>query len=227
MHLNQQLHNGGITGWVSAIALALLLNAVLFGLMPGLLVGGADHKVLPPLQDAINVFRIKRQEPPLPDKQKPKLKEQEKEPEEKKVAREALQQKPVSKPRLPFEINSRLPAGPGMIPTLALEKYTTRDLGIFSIQDLDKPLHTIMPIKPIMPLRAKQMGIDGWVILQFIITEEGLVDQVEVIKSEPQGVFETAALRGAKFARFKPPIVDGVPVRILVEQKITFKIENE
>ena len=227
MSINAKLNTGGITGWAGAIALALLLNVVMFGLMPGLLVGGGDYTVPPSMQNAIDVFRIKRQEPPLPDKHKPKPKEEDKTPEEKKVAREVLQQKPVSKPRMPFEINSRLPAGPGIVPTLALEKYTTQDLGIFSLDDLDQPLHTLIPINPIMPLRAQKMGIDGWVKIQYIITEEGRVDQVEIINSEPQGVFEKAVIQGAKLGRFKPPIVDGVPVKILVNQKITFNVKNE
>ena len=90
MSINAKLHNGGITGWAIAIALALLLNVVMFGLMPGLLVGGADHNVPQPMQNAIDVFRIKRQETPLPDKHKPKPKEEDKKPEEKKLARDVL-----------------------------------------------------------------------------------------------------------------------------------------
>ena len=221
------VHKNGPAGWAAAVFAALLLNAVMFGLMPGLLSGGAGHDTAPPLQTAVDVFRIKRPDPPMPEKKKPKPRETEKKPEEQKVAQNLVQHKPVSKPRLPFEINARLPAGPGVVPALDLEKFTAENTGIFAIKDLDQAPRPLVQVKPRHPLRAERMGIEGWVRIRFVITEEGRVDQVEVMGAEPEGIFEKAVLSAISLWRFSPPTKDGEPVRALAELTISFNFDDE
>ena len=42
------------------------------------------------------------------------------------------------------------------------------------------------------------MGIEGWVSIKYIITEEGYVEQLEVTDAEPEGVFEKSVRDAAK-----------------------------
>jgi protein TonB len=217
----------GLTGWAGAIVLALVLNALMFGLMPGLLTDVSDHRELPGLLHPVNVFRVKRPEPPLPEKRKPKPEEREKPPEAKTISGAVQKEKPVTKPRLPFAINPRLPAGPGIVPTIDPGKFTTADKGLFNLSDLDRPLQILMQIKPRRPLKADRMGIEGWVMIKYVINEQGRVEQAEVIDARPAGVFEKAVLDAAPLWRFSPPTVAGAPVKVWAEQKIVFNFENE
>lgn len=72
-----------------------------------------------------------------------------------------------------------------------------------------QPLHVTNPVYPPHALRN---GVEGWVELEFTITEQGLVRDVEVLGAEPRGVFESAATTAVGTWRFKPRLANGRPV---------------
>jgi protein TonB len=47
-------------------------------------------------------------------------------------------------------------------------------------------------------------GQEGWVLLEFDITEVGTVDNVKVIESEPRRVFDSSARRALLKWKYKP-----------------------
>ncbi|MFK8013690.1 MAG: energy transducer TonB [Marinicellaceae bacterium] len=51
--------------------------------------------------------------------------------------------------------------------------------------------------KPLYPYQAYVNKIDGWVLLKLFITEIGAVENVEVLASNPEGVFENIAVKSA------------------------------
>jgi len=59
-----------------------------------------------------------------------------------------------------------------------------------------------------------------------VVDEQGTVGQVSVLAAEPEGVFEQSVLRCVAGWRFKPGTIGGVAVKALVEQTITFKLEE-
>eukprot|EP01029_Cantina_marsupialis_P011799 TRINITY_DN262605_c0_g1_i1.p1 TRINITY_DN262605_c0_g1~~TRINITY_DN262605_c0_g1_i1.p1 ORF type:complete len:229 (-),score=39.04 TRINITY_DN262605_c0_g1_i1:168-755(-) len=65
-------------------------------------------------------------------------------------------------------------------------------------------LQTITRINPHYPRKAKIRRKEGYVQLQFHITKEGKVLRPVVVKAEPVGYFEEAALKAIKKWRFKP-----------------------
>jgi len=71
-------------------------------------------------------------------------------------------------------------------------------------------------IAPEYPVRALQRRIDGWVLVNFSVNEEGKVDEesIVVIDSEPSGIFERASIRSASQFEFRPRIVNGTPVGV-------------
>jgi len=77
------------------------------------------------------------------------------------------------------------------------------------------------------PPRAQSRGQEGWVLLEFTVTETGAVVDPVVIEAQPPGVFDEAAKKAAVRFKYKPRIVDGKGVRVpKVQHLITFKIEK-
>ena len=85
----------------------------------------------------------------------------------------------------------------------------------------------LVRVPPQYPQRAASRGINGWVQLEFTITESGSVEDVVVIAAEPTGYFERAAERALSRWKYKPKIVDGRPARRYNNQVvITFELEE-
>jgi protein TonB len=65
---------------------------------------------------------------------------------------------------------------------------------------------------PEYPAQALREGTRGWVELEFTITASGTVRDIEVVGSEPRGVFDAAASAAVAEWRYKPRVVNGQPV---------------
>lgn len=76
----------------------------------------------------------------------------------------------------------------------------------------DQDVVPLVRVEPEYPARAKQRGIQGWVVVQFTITPVGTVQGAEVIDSDPKMIFDQAALRAVRKWRYNPKIKNGVPV---------------
>lgn len=74
----------------------------------------------------------------------------------------------------------------------------------------DGPLVSIIVVKPQYPLAATKRGLEGTVLVQFDVTAEGAVANVEVVESS-NSIFDNAAVSAAYRFKFKPKIVDGIP----------------
>jgi protein TonB len=84
-----------------------------------------------------------------------------------------------------------------------------------------QPLHDITPEYPV---RAGQQ--QGVVVLRLLINEQGLVDNVAVLRSEPKGFFEESALEAYGQARFSPGMLLGLPVKSQMLIEVVFATEN-
>ena len=105
------------------------------------------------------------------------------------------------------------------------------DLGAFNLAGLnlnapvDGDTLAIVRILPRYPSRALSRGIEGWVLMEFAISELGLAVNPVVIESEPAGIFDRAALSAVKRWKYRPMIEDGRPrMRPGVRQLISFEI---
>lgn len=79
---------------------------------------------------------------------------------------------------------------------------------------------------PEYPYKAARRGIEGWVRVAFDVTGTGDVENVEVIESDPPGVFDIAASRAVSRWRFKPRIIDGQAVSGKASQVVEFKLDK-
>ncbi len=75
------------------------------------------------------------------------------------------------------------------------------------------------------PEMARKAGIEGKVIVQFIVNENGEVENPRVIRGIGGGC-DKEALRVVKQAEFKPGRQRGKPVRVQYSLPITFRLQN-
>jgi len=72
-------------------------------------------------------------------------------------------------------------------------------------------LTLVKRIDPAYPSRAEQKNVEGWVELDFTVTESGEVKDIAVHAADPPGVFNQAASGALAQWRYKPVLHDGTP----------------
>jgi len=84
----------------------------------------------------------------------------------------------------------------------------------------------IVRVAPVYPARALSRGLEGYVDMSFTVTTTGTVRDPLVMFST-SSLFERAATIAVLKFKYKPRVVDGVPVDVPnVKTRITFKIEE-
>ena len=84
----------------------------------------------------------------------------------------------------------------------------------------------IVRINPMYPRDAQIRGLEGWVRLEFTITEVGTVKNPKVIEADPPRVFNREALRAILKWKFKPRVIDGVAVERTANQTLEFTLDQ-
>lgn len=85
----------------------------------------------------------------------------------------------------------------------------------------------IVKVAPVYPRRAQDRGIEGYVIVEFIVTKTGAVRDPKVVEYDPSTIFNKAALAAALKFKYKPRIVNGEAIEVHgVLNKITFRLED-
>ncbi len=95
---------------------------------------------------------------------------------------------------------------------------------IFNLNQVDRKPRVLRAVTPAYPFEAQKKGIEGKVILRFVVDENGQVQNPEVIKAEPAGVFEEAAIAAILKYRFDPAVIDNKKVKCFAILPIGFRI---
>ncbi|MFN0179014.1 MAG: TonB family protein [Gemmatimonadales bacterium] len=91
---------------------------------------------------------------------------------------------------------------------------------------VDEPARVIHQPAPEYPPVLKAAGIEGRVVLEFVVDTLGAVERSSIRVVEPgQRGFEESAQRAVLGARFAPARIRGQPVRQLVRQGVGFRIQ--
>jgi len=90
----------------------------------------------------------------------------------------------------------------------------------------DSDFVLIVRVAPVYPARALSRGIEGYVDLSFTVTNSGTVRDPVVIFST-SSLLDRAATRTVLKFKYRPRVVDGVPVDVSnVKTRIEFEIED-
>lgn len=141
----------------------------------------------------------------------------------------AMPDKAETPPELPqTQVSVDAPTGGAVnIGPMKVDKEVAKNTG-FALSASDGDYLPIVKVSPIYPSRAQTQGIEGFVLLEFTVTETGSVVDPIVIEAKPEGVFDEAAKRAVVKFKYKPRVDNGKPVRVPgVKQVITFKLEKK
>jgi TonB family protein len=100
---------------------------------------------------------------------------------------------------------------------LLLALTVTAAAGATSIDPPKPPRANRPPIE--YPAAAYDAGVEGYVRLRVVIAPDGAVTDATVIKADPPGWFEEAAVNGVKRWRYLPPGRE-----IIAEVQVEFKM---
>lgn len=117
------------------------------------------------------------------------------------------------------------------LPNLDVPLVGGEGMFIGSFETVDKTAEgdiiPIVVIRPMYPRDAAIQGIEGWVKVEFTITEIGTVKDPRVIDADPPRIFNREALRAILKWKFKPRVIDGQPVERPATQIIGFDLEQQ
>lgn len=79
--------------------------------------------------------------------------------------------------------------------------------------------------EPIYPRRALEAGIEGSVVIEFGVDQFGAAREMRVIRSTPEGIFDSAALDALRHWRYAEPL--GSDLALRYRQAISFTLGNQ
>jgi protein TonB len=210
-----------------ATGVALCINLLIFLFIPFLSEVSLEKKASQYIEAfRIQTTRIRHRARPLEERPRPpKPKKMPKIPPPKAIATRSLHKATVQPPQMKIEMPKFKAASGNM-------KYGTMEFRPpappqteFDIGQVDKMPQVISRIRPIYPLAAKQKNIQGVVVLKFMVTKEGTVRDVSVLKAKPKGYFEKAAMDAVKKWKFRPGTVGKEPVNTWMTAMVKFRLD--
>lgn len=114
--------------------------------------------------------------------------------------RPAASPQPGLEAQLPAMVETAGTQGPEPVPTRPVAVATPAEAPATRVPSQPRLLRDVAPRYPIHALRR---GLSGWVRVSFIVRPDGSVDNPRLIASQPEGVFDQAALAVARQWRFE------------------------
>ena len=206
-----------------ALLLALMINLLLFAMMQQMVAGRRIE--LNDIADAqiIDFFRVPDRLETAPQKHLRKKAPEPPEPPEQSPKQIVPQMEALKQPL------------PNPLPRLKIDApHATIDsdgpyLGGISLKVpgfiMAHDLIAVLRRSPPYPRLLKRRGIEGYVLVEFTVTEQGLVQDPVIIESRPHEDFGKSVTRTVRYWKFKPYRLDGKPVAVRVRQGIDFTME--
>lgn len=162
-------------------------------------------------------------------------------PELPTLATEAPRPAPVSPSALPIELPAQAalsirglavrPAAGQLAVNLRPDKLqlpvqAARTGYRFNLDEVDRHPESIATMQPPYPYQARQMAVEGYVTVRFLVSRTGSVNELTILKAVPEGIFEQTVKNTVRRWRFKPAQKNGRPVETWVRQSIEFKLQD-
>jgi protein TonB len=116
------------------------------------------------------------------------------------------------------------------MPRLDVQLVGGEGIFIGNFQQVDRAAEgdivPVVVIRPMYPRDAAISGIEGWVKVEFTITETGAVKDPHIVDAQPPRVFNREAIRAIMKWKFKPRVVDGVATERRATQVIDFTLDD-
>jgi protein TonB len=202
--------------WGAALGLAVLMIFVLSSAMSLLIQPTRIELAHQKAQGMVEFVRIRRAET---------VQEKRREPPEKPP------EVPQPPPQPAVAVENPAPQTPQRmdLPSLDLPLQLDRGTGLagFYQGSGDGDVVPLVRVEPIYPQLALNRGLEGWVKVGLHITPQGTVRDAEIVDAQPAQLFNRAVIRAVMRWKFKPKIVNGVPVDNYVTQVIQFNLDKK
>ena len=204
--------------YLSALLIGIGITLILFFIMQALIDSGDQQYRSDSDGQIMEFVRIKDDESLIfKDRRKPKKPEPPKEPPPPPKMIVEKQAKPTMN-KIKIEIpNIDLPTIAGGGPFLG--NWAGNPLA-------EGDVLPIVRIDPQWPREALVEGIEGYVIVEVLIASDGSVRSAVVVESEPRRMFDRNVIRAVLKWKFKPRIVNGVPVERRAIQRLDFNLDS-
>jgi protein TonB len=140
---------------------------------------------------------------------------EEKEPPKDLQTSEKMEEEPKEAPAV---VSAAPPPPP---PPVVRERPTVKK-PVRLTEDMPKPVQLVTKT-PEYPSEAKSAGIEGVVIVRYVIAEDGSVRDVKALKGPPE--LQAACIEAVKTWRFQPIIIDGSPHAVVRMARFPFRIQ--
>src|ERR1700712_2263595 len=211
-----------IIGLVASLALHFLILNPFHGK------SAAPHRIVQKQEDVIEMVM-----PPLDEEKEDIVKDLDDTPIENQLAPPSLQDMPSIVPITAFTQTLTPPPPPNMtaskgtinIPVMKPGANFGKGMELFDVSQLDQKPVLRVPVQPTYPYEMSRAGINGSVVLEFIINTNGDVTQAQVMKSSHRE-FEVPAHQALLKWKFKPGRRGGRAVNTRASQLIEFNLDD-
>lgn len=102
--------------------------------------------------------------------------------------------------------------------------FDTANKGPMDKSSVDTPPKPIKRSPIVYPEFARKQGISGYVAMNVLINEDGNVEDVNIVDSKPEEIFDLQADSTIRRWKFEPATYNGKKVKVWAMQKIVFKL---
>ena len=95
----------------------------------------------------------------------------------------------------------------------------------YTEKEVDTKAQVIKSAEPFYTREARNVGVQGNVVLRLLLLDDGKLDRIRVVRRLPYGLTESA-IRAACESSFKPAIKDGKPVAHWKVIEYGFRLAN-
>lgn len=134
----------------------------------------------------------------------------------------AAEPEPPAPRELPSPNN---PAPSSALELPAIDVPLLMDPTFYTARQVDVHPRALADIQPGYPELARSQGMTGRVMLQLKIDAAGTVQDLEVLKAHPPGIFDQSALDAFRNAHFTPAQKEGRAVNSLVEIEVRYELD--
>jgi len=96
---------------------------------------------------------------------------------------------------------------------------------VFELGDIDSAPQPLVQLRPHYPAHARMRQVEGNVVVIFVVSTNGRTENIRILSSSSDGIFDRAAGRAIERWRFSPGTLDGKPVAVQVRQNIRFELQ--
>lgn len=199
-----------LSRYASSLVVGVVVTAILFYIMSTLIVTGRSALTEDNIGRIVDFVRIKQD-----DVVQRNLRKVEK-PEKPKAPPPSQPKPQLDRLRVANQMNT----GVSFNPNISVQAT--------SLQAGEGDYLPIVKVQPVYPRRALSRGVEGYVIVEFMVTRLGTTQDIKVVEAKPEGYFERAAINAAQKFKYKPKVINGEPVDVAgVRNIIRFEMEKE